>query len=201
MMGKLQSRVWNWCVECFGYEGANDKQERALRLLEEATEYAQAVGIDRRMADRLLSQVYSKPAGNPIQELAGVSTCLLAAASAQGAFLMQITEAEVARIEKTKEIVRSKQKSKVTAIALVATAALAGAAQADGYYERHTWADRALGRAYPARDIEQDGEPAPRRVYRPAVEPVRVYGYQDWKPLCTDPRPLPPGLQCRPGTE
>lgn len=77
------------------------------------------------------------------------------------------------------------------------------AAGAQGYYERQTWADRALGRALPARNIEAADayEPVYRRRVRAYTAP-RVYGYRaatepesTWNE-CASTRRLPAGTIC-----
>lgn len=52
-------------------------KERALRVLEEAVELAQAEGVDITMVNRLTDHVYSKPPGEPAQEVGGVAVTLL----------------------------------------------------------------------------------------------------------------------------
>lgn len=79
-----QHRVNAWCAEAFGSDHAASVPERALRLIEEAVEAAQAAGINSVMAHRLVDHVYSRPAGELEQELGGVGLTLLALASAAG---------------------------------------------------------------------------------------------------------------------
>lgn len=79
-----QHRVNAWCAEAFGSDHAASVPERALRLIEEALEAAQAAGINSAMAHRLVDHVYSRPTGELEQELGGVGLTLLALASAAG---------------------------------------------------------------------------------------------------------------------
>jgi hypothetical protein len=70
-IGVAQRDVMEWVKRCFG-DQANDPGVRALRLAEEAIEFAQAVGVDRVKLQQLITYVYDRPAGNPAQELGGV---------------------------------------------------------------------------------------------------------------------------------
>jgi hypothetical protein len=52
----------HWALRCFG-DIALSPEERAKRLLEEAIEVFQAVGIPEREAARLVRRVYDRPLG------------------------------------------------------------------------------------------------------------------------------------------
>jgi NTP pyrophosphatase (non-canonical NTP hydrolase) len=94
----VQMIVADWCVRCFGTEHAFDTHVRALRLAEEAIEFAQSVLVDTEKLHSLIDYVYSKPAGQPSQELGGVSITLLAACSSAGVEISEVLEAELKRI-------------------------------------------------------------------------------------------------------
>ncbi len=94
----LQSRVRHWVVTRIGLD-AMHPQERALRLLEEAIELAQAVGVDHEMVTRQAAHVFNRPSGCPEQEAGGVAVCLLAVCAALGKPMVEIARAEVERIE------------------------------------------------------------------------------------------------------
>jgi NTP pyrophosphatase (non-canonical NTP hydrolase) len=79
-----QGQVAEWCSAAFGSEHASSIPQRAVRLLEEAIELAQAAGVPRPMAENLLGFIYCKPAGELHQEIGGVSLCILALATAAG---------------------------------------------------------------------------------------------------------------------
>lgn len=81
--GYRQEVVYDWVKRCFG-EANLVVKERALRLVEEAIELAQAEGIDVRELWTLVTYVYSKPPGTPEQEAGGIGTTLLAYAEAKG---------------------------------------------------------------------------------------------------------------------
>lgn len=97
--GILTNAIREWVVEVFGPAFLHSKTERALRVLEEATELAQAEGVSAPQARRLLDRVYSRPAGTPMAEGAAVGVTILAwAASRDTAFLPLVAE-EVTRIQ------------------------------------------------------------------------------------------------------
>ncbi len=53
-----------------------DTEERVLRFLEEATELAQAEGLTKERALRVLDYVFSRPVGEKSQEVGGVAVTL-----------------------------------------------------------------------------------------------------------------------------
>lgn len=79
-----QAAIARWARECFGDEEADSVPQRGLRLLEEAIEAAQAAGVDREQAAKLVEFVYARPVGEVAQELGGVAVCVLALAEAAG---------------------------------------------------------------------------------------------------------------------
>jgi hypothetical protein len=102
MSGALKSfqhRVADWTLRVFGQDYMMDREERALRLLEEALEFGQSMGLSIGEALHLLHYVYSRPAGDPQQELGGVAVTLHAAATALGLHTDQLTDLEISRIE------------------------------------------------------------------------------------------------------
>jgi hypothetical protein len=94
----MEQRVAEWVVSRIGSAGM-DRRERALRLLEEAVELAQAEGITLAQVARQVAHVYERPAGDPEQEAGGVAVCLLGWCAATGAGFAYIAELEMARIE------------------------------------------------------------------------------------------------------
>ena len=75
--GKL---ILKWALHIFG-PCAKDPQERAMRVLEEATELAHAMGLQRDTAHLITERVYARPAGEIRKELAqlGVTAECIAA--------------------------------------------------------------------------------------------------------------------------
>lgn len=70
-MRPLAAVAWDWACRCFGNQ-MRDTPTRAIRTLEEVAEFCQAVGVDREQAYRVVTTVYSRPAGEALQELGGV---------------------------------------------------------------------------------------------------------------------------------
>jgi hypothetical protein len=79
-----QAQVSSWVQSTWGYAVATSRQERAMRLLEEAIELVQAEHIHMSRVFSLAKHVYSKPVGNPAQEVGGISITLLAYCNALG---------------------------------------------------------------------------------------------------------------------
>lgn len=74
----LQHDVARWINQVFGLDWLISKEERGCRVLEEALELAQAMGVSHLQAVDLARQVYNKPIGEISQELGGVMHTLLA---------------------------------------------------------------------------------------------------------------------------
>lgn len=95
---RLQQRVAAWVRSRIGDEHMQPK-ERALRLLEETCELAQAHGIPQESAIKQVEHVFSRPAGEPTKEAAGVAVCLLGWCEATEQNVLDLTVAEIERIE------------------------------------------------------------------------------------------------------
>ena len=92
-----QQLVTDWCRRAFGRESQEDRGKRALRVLEEAIELFQSEGGSRAQAEALLDRVYARAAGEPHQEVGGISVTLLSYCSAAG---LSADSCEVAEIER-----------------------------------------------------------------------------------------------------
>lgn len=112
----LQERVGQWVLKAFGSFIATNRQERALRVVEEAIELAQAEGLNYSYVERVARRVYSRPEGNPRAEAGGVGVTYLAYCEAFGEDHKKIIETELARINKpdVMERCRVKQREKVS---------------------------------------------------------------------------------------
>ena len=77
-----QRVVAEWTLRTFGAESMTIEQ-RTLRFLEEALEVAQCF-VSKEDAQRLLDYVYTRPVGNPKQEIGGVGVTLLVLAEVLG---------------------------------------------------------------------------------------------------------------------
>lgn len=95
----VQERTAEWVEDFSGIACLMDKEERTWRLVEETFEYAQTQGVSREMLDKIRDHVYSRPVGEPTQELAGIGVCLLAAAESQSTDLESLLDAELTRVE------------------------------------------------------------------------------------------------------
>lgn len=94
---ETQRVVVDWGVRCFGADHMADKIVRAARFLEEAIELVQAVGLPKDHAQRALDYVYSRPPGDPAQELGGVSNTQYALAGALSLSVAECEAREIAR--------------------------------------------------------------------------------------------------------
>lgn len=94
----LEDRVAEWIRTRVGEANAH-RRERAMRLLEEAVELAQAEGITETQVSRQSGYVFARPVGIPEQEAAGVAVCLLGWCAAVGVKLNDIALREIERIE------------------------------------------------------------------------------------------------------
>lgn len=72
----LQAAVGRWMHECFLPELYGNITERGDRFLEEVLELLQAHGYDRTRVPTLTEYVYSRPVGDPRQEVGGVMITL-----------------------------------------------------------------------------------------------------------------------------
>jgi hypothetical protein len=99
-----QQVVAEWVRDRLSVEAATSLVERVLRVLEEATELAQAEGLlcDRALA--VVEHVYQKPPGDGAKEVGGLAVTLLAYCAARG---ISADEAEVREIERILKIDRA----------------------------------------------------------------------------------------------
>lgn len=108
----FQQRVAPWMQACFGPEISNDKVERGDRFLEEVFEQLQAGGYDPARIVPLRDYVWSRPAGEPDQEVGGVMVTQAAYCLAHGLDMHAAGDRELARIWTKVETIRAKQAAK-----------------------------------------------------------------------------------------
>jgi len=96
--GFLERRVAEWIRTRIGADHIAP-QERAIRLLEEAVELAQAEGIPFDPVMRQIFHVYGRPAGQPQQEAGGVAVTLLGWCAAYETTFREVALREIERIE------------------------------------------------------------------------------------------------------
>lgn len=116
----FQARVAPWMQECFGPEISADKLERGDRHLEEVLELLQSGGYPKTRVAALVEYVWSRPEGEPEQEVGGVMVTLAAYCLAHGLDMHEAGEKELARILQPEiiEKIRAKQAAKARDIPL-----------------------------------------------------------------------------------
>lgn len=114
----FQQRVRPWMLTCFGAEISGDRLERGDRLLEEVFELLQSGDYPKDRVAALMGYVWSRPAGEPAQEVGGVMVTLAAYCLAHGLDMHEAAETELARIWTKVDKIRAKQKAKPTGSAL-----------------------------------------------------------------------------------
>lgn len=112
MSKPLQQRVWTWLVTAFGGKFLSP-QDRVLRALEEAVELAQAADILQEVAYAMVEHVYSRPKGDPRQELAGLVNTTLMVAEAYGLDGLEAGRDELIDAWERIDVIRLKQAEKV----------------------------------------------------------------------------------------
>lgn len=110
--GKL---LLDWTCSTFGDKVAQNQQERAMRLFEEAAELAQAAGVPADKSAAILARTYSRPAGAEPQEAAQVLVTLLSYCAQLGIDLEFQFEQEVNRCIANKPALKAKYDAKVLA--------------------------------------------------------------------------------------
>lgn len=113
----LQERAGEWVRKTFGLEILKSKDERAMRVLEEAIELAQATKVDKARVINLVHFVFDKPVGDVAQEAAGVGFTLLAWGDSMELDIATLIEEEIDRVDdhRLMEKIRKKHDSKVDA--------------------------------------------------------------------------------------
>ena len=108
----FQTRVHDWIIACFGAEIGADRVERNHRFIEEALELVHANGCTASEAHQLVDYVFSRPVGEPHQEVGGVMNTLAALCTASGLDMEKAGEDELARIWTKADQIRAKQAAK-----------------------------------------------------------------------------------------
>lgn len=123
-----QTRARQWAMDTFGAAAATSPKERIRRFTEEAIELAQADGLSKEEVLELVSYVYSRPAGEPAQEVGGVGLTLLIYCEQAGMSADDLEQREFNRVlSKTREHFRARQDAKAAAgIATLSSDAVPG---------------------------------------------------------------------------
>ena len=116
----FQGRVNNWMRQCFSEEISEDRLERNDRFIEEALELVQSLGYSSDRAHALVEYVFSRPIGEPSQEVGGVVVTLAALCNTSKLNVCLDAEAELQRINQPAVMskIRAKQAAKPTGSAL-----------------------------------------------------------------------------------
>jgi NTP pyrophosphatase (non-canonical NTP hydrolase) len=99
MEDTLKQRIAKFVVNAWGADCLYDRKERAVRVLEEAAELAQAEHVAQETAHRIVGRVYFRPCGNVFEEAGDVFFTLLAWAWAADSDLEFLTEKRMERAE------------------------------------------------------------------------------------------------------
>lgn len=97
-MRPINAIALDWACRSFGIEHVYNFPVRALRCAEEAVELAQAYKIPKEKMLDLVEIVYSRPPGEPEQELGGVAMTATVLAAAHGHDLDAFFEVELRRV-------------------------------------------------------------------------------------------------------
>lgn len=113
-MNNFQYHVTEWARDCFGSEITDHKEERNHRFLEEALEAAQAFGCTKEDALKLVDYVFSRPVGEPRNEVGGTMLTLAALCEAHDINMMACGKFELDRVSQpaVMEKIRLKNASK-----------------------------------------------------------------------------------------
>lgn len=111
----LQTALTRWLIEALGMETLMDRKARAMRVLEEAVELAQAAGITVEKVQEQVSWTFGRPAGEYDQEIAGVINSALLAAEGYGQDGLWLGAKELRRAWRNIDIIRHKNLTKVQA--------------------------------------------------------------------------------------
>lgn len=118
-MKRAQRRIRAWVESTFSYlmPQVMEVKERRMRFYEEANELAQACGMTREEAHRMVDYTWDRPQDTPEKEIGGVMVCTLGLIEALGLDAMDLLEAELVRIEDPDfiEKIHAKHQSKIDA--------------------------------------------------------------------------------------
>ena len=110
-MRVFQERAGAWMRETFGERVLRDPRERALRVLEEAAELAQAIGLSQGDAVRVVRDVYGREPGEPGREVGGLMNAIGALCEGLGIDLSLEARREMGRVERPDVVGRCRRRS------------------------------------------------------------------------------------------
>lgn len=97
-MRHLIEITWQWGIRCFGWDHMHNVRIRSLRATEEVVELGQSLGVAEAVVHKLVSMVYSRPAGDDFQEAGGTMVTLMILFRAMGMDFEHAFQAEVLRV-------------------------------------------------------------------------------------------------------
>lgn len=110
----LEQIALDWAVRCFTQAQVYDRPTRALRILEEAHELAQALYVTEAEAEVVLRTVHSRPRGEPRQELGGVMLTTSVMCASMGFTTQDVLLMELRRVlAKSTEHFQQRNKEKL----------------------------------------------------------------------------------------
>jgi len=115
-MINYQQECYQWVIDCFGQEIANNIKERRKRFLEEAIELVQASGATKAEVVVLVDYVFGRSAGDKHQELGGVMVTLASLCTPLGLDLEQAAIDELQRAKRNSDKIKNRHKSKPASI-------------------------------------------------------------------------------------
>lgn len=108
----FQAQVGAWMPKVFDTPTIENPLERGLRVLEEALELAQSVGVDQTHAERLLAHVMSRPSGQTRQEVGGLLVTVAALCNAAGVDMERAARDELDRCHEAIDKIAAKHAAK-----------------------------------------------------------------------------------------
>lgn len=112
----FQIDVATWMEKTFSFETRENKRERGYRFLEEALELFQSLNLEREDALKLVDYVFSRPKGEPVQEVGGVMITLAALCEAADISLKRAAVDELERVNSPEVIAKIKSKRATRAV-------------------------------------------------------------------------------------
>lgn len=109
----LQYKLRTWLIACIGEATLMDPQARALRVLEEAVELAQAAGLPQSKVLEQVQHTYARPPGDISQEVAGVLNAAMLTAECLGEDALHLGSNELKRAWANIDLIRRKNLQKV----------------------------------------------------------------------------------------
>jgi NTP pyrophosphatase (non-canonical NTP hydrolase) len=109
-----QKSVHDWVRGAYGASAADDRVERGLRLLEEACEAAQVLGVEYPTAVAVVRRTFERASGDVAQELGQTMLTLFSAAECVGVDVRAALREEYERVRsKPDEYWRERYEAKV----------------------------------------------------------------------------------------